>query len=176
MELVGGLLSTLIGGGAATIAGGSLTVPTITGLGALQGLGTVFSAVATIGSGVAANSAAQAEAKQHEFAAKDEFIAGRETSAALKAELAQTIGNNAVAFAAGGADLGSVSVDRAKRQATEDAEKELSISSNEALSRSMGRRRAAANARARGRSSLFSSVVGAGSQAIDYGLDIKQRG
>lgn len=164
-ELIGGLFAGLFGGGAAaaTTAGAvGGAVGGASGLSALSGLGTVFSAVATIGSGIAANNAAKAEAAQQEFAAKDEFIEGKETSAALRLELARTVANQSVAFAAGGVDLGSVSVEQAARQATADAEKELSIGSNQALSRSMARRRAAANARARGKAALFSSVFNAG--------------
>lgn len=183
MELIGGLFASLIGGGAAAtavvpgIAGAATIVPAASaGLTGLQGLSTLFGVVSSIGSGIAAAGAAEAEAKQHEFAAKDEFIAGRETSAALKQELAKTIGNQAVAFAAGGVDLGSVSVGTAKRQAIDDAERELGIASSQALSRSLQRRRAAANARARGRSAIFQSVVGGLGQIADFGMDAYARG
>ncbi|MEP4115704.1 MAG: hypothetical protein ABJM38_19650 [Nitratireductor sp.] len=168
--MIGPLLLKLGGAGRAGAAGAASS-----GLSVLQGLGSVFGAVATTGSGIAANNQAKAEARQHEFEAREEFITGKETSAALKAELARTIGNQAVAFAAGGVDLGSVSVQTARAQAIEDAENELDLSSNQSLSRSLARRRAARNARARGRGALFSSVIGAGGQIANLGLDYRER-
>lgn len=195
MEMAGALFMSMLGSGAAAgaatvavpgIAGAATLVPAAGGLAAggmaagglslLQGLGTVFSTVATIGSGFAARSAGRAEAEQQKFAERDEFIAGKETSASLKAEMARTVSNQAVAFAAGGVNLGSVSVQQAKQQAIEDAEKELSIASSETLSRAMARRRAASNARSRGNAALTSSIFQAGMGVIDYGLDLKQRG
>lgn len=184
MELVGGLFASVFGGGAAAaattvvpgIAGAATVVPAASaGLSGLQGFSTLFGVVSSIGSGFAAAGAAEAEAKQHEFASRDEFIAGRETTAALKQELVRTLGNQAVAFAAGGVDLGSVSVGTAKRQAIDDAERELSVASNQALSRSMQRRRAAANARARGRSAIFQSVVDGLGKVAEFGMDVKNR-
>jgi hypothetical protein len=167
MEIIGSLFMTMVGGGGAAAAGG---------LSALQTAGSIFGAVATIGSGLAANSAAKAQAREHEFQARDEYIEGKETSAALKAELARTIGNQAVAFAGGGVNLGSVSVEQAKTQATRDAENELGNATDGALSRSLAQRRAAANARARGRGALVSSLFQAGGGLFDTQLDIKRRG
>lgn len=164
MEFIG----LLIGGGAAAGATAGAAA-TGAGLGSLSTLGSVFSAVAAIGSGVAGLAAGNAEAKQHEFASKDEFIAGRETAGALKSELARTIANNAVAFAAGGADLGSVSVDVAKRQATEDAEAQLSLNDSDAATRMMQRRRAARNARSRGAWGMVSAFAGAGQELAGIG-------
>lgn len=180
MEFIGTLVATAFGGGGAAAATATATAATAagaasTGLTAWQGVSTLFGVLSTFGSGAAALGAAEVEAKQHEFAARDEFIAGKETSAALKQELARTLGNQAVAFAAGGVDLGSVSVNTARAQAVDDAESELSIASSQALSRSMQRRRAAANSRARGRASLFSAGVTGLGQIADFGMDVAQR-
>lgn len=174
MQLVGALWGLATGGGAA--AAGGAAAGAASGLTALQAAGSIFGAVATIGQGFAARRQANAEAREQEFQAREEYVAGKETSAALKNELARTIGNQAVAFAAGGVDLGSVSVGQAKNQAASDAENELGIASNQALSRSLARRRAAANSRAQGRAALFSSFVGAGQQLIDTEIDIRERG
>ena len=173
MELVGALFTTLIGGGgaAAGAAGAGASA-----LSALQLAGGVFSAIATIGSGVAANEQGKAAAAEHEFQAREEFIEGKETSAALRAELAKTIGNQAVAFAAGGVNLGSFSVQQAKTQAVDDAERELTLTSNQALAASMARKRAARNARAQGRSALFSSIFQAGGQFAGTMIQRSQRG
>lgn len=171
MEMIGALFTTVVGG-TATTAGGAAA----TGLTLLQGLGTVFGAVATIGAGQAAKAQAYAEAEEQDFAARDEYISGLETQAALKKELASTIGKQAVAFAAGGVDLGSVSVQTAKDQAIKDAEAELGMASNDALARSLARRRAAANARASGDAALTSSIFEAGTSVISSGIDIYKRG
>jgi len=175
MELVGGLFLSLLGGGstAATvavpgIAGASTLVPAAAGgLGSLSGIASTIGVLSTIGTGVAGLAAGQAEAAQQQFASRDEYISGKETTAALKNELAKTIADQSVAFAAGGVDLGSVSVQEAKRQATADAEREIGIASNDALARSMARQRAARNARRRGMMNLFGSVLNAGGQIAE---------
>lgn len=169
MQLIGALFTTL-GGGAVggTVGSSALTL--------MQGVGTVFGALTTIGSGIAANAEAKAAAKQEEFESRNEYIDGKETTAALKQELARTVANQAVAFAAGGVDLGSVSVGEAKKQAVKDTESELSIASSEALTRSMQRRRNGRNIRARGQAALFSSIFSAGQQIAGFGLDRLERG
>lgn len=187
MQMIGALFTTLVGGGgtsvatagtwAAANAGGAIAG----GIGSsaltlLQGAGTVFGALSTLGSGAAANAAGQAEAIEQKFESRNEFIQGRETSAALKAELARTVSNQAVAFAAGGVNLGSVSVEQAREQATEDAEKELSSNSNSTLTRYMQRLRASRVAAARGRAALTSSIFQTGGQIAQFGLDVAQRG
>jgi len=166
MEFLGALFAGGAAAGASTATAGAATAAAGagTGLASLSGIGSVFSAVASIGSGIAGMASASAEAKQHEFAARDEFIAGRETSAALKKELADTIANNAVAFAGGGVDLGSVSVETAKAQARKDAEAELSLNDASAATRMMARRRAARNSRARGAWGMVTSIATAGQE------------
>lgn len=180
MELVGTLFTTMVGGGAAAAGAGAGAAGTVaasaTGLSALQGVTTLFSTIATIGGGLAAKSSSRVEAKQHEFESRNEFIEGRETSAALKQELARTVSNQAIAFAAGGVGLDSVSVGTARRQATEDAERELEANTTGSLGRSMQRRRMAANARAQGSAAVFKSVVSAGQQIADFRVDQMARG
>lgn len=177
--MIGGLFTTLFGGGggAAATAGAATTAAAGSStLTLLQGAGTVFSALTTLGSGAAAIAAGETEKNQQQFESKNEFIAGRETSAALKAELAKTIGNQAVAFAAGGVDLGSVSVQQAKAQASSDAEKELSSASNDALTRTMQRQRAGRMAAARGRANGITNLFQAGNTAANFGADLFARG
>lgn len=174
MELVGSVFLSLVGGGATAatvavpgIAGAATLVPAATGLGSLAGLASTVSILSTIGSGVAGLAAANSEAEQQKFAARDEYISGRETSAALKEELAKTIGDQAVAFAAGGVDLGSISVQQAKKEAVKDAEREIGMAQDNALARSLARERAARNAKRRGMMGLFSSIFTAGGQLAE---------
>lgn len=165
MQLAGLLFTKLIGGIASTAGAAGATA---TGLSSLQGITTLFGAVATIGSGVAAYQAGKAEEKQQLFESRNEFIEGRETSAALKEELARTVSNQAVAFASGGASLDSISVQAARKQATADAETELETNTIGSATRMLQRRRAARDARARGSAALFSSVAEAGGQIAKF--------
>lgn len=158
MQLVTPLFSSIFAGGAATTAplslsaaaGGTLAAGTATSwlggvagssvLTAVQGAGTAFSALASIGAGIAKSQDLRAEAHMEQLRARDEFIAGEEQAAKLKTELAATIAKQAVAFAAGGVDLGAYSVDRAKAQAIDDAERELATSRGNSLTAGLVRR------------------------------------
>lgn len=177
MQAIGALFTTLFAGGGAaagTVGGGLAASSGV--LSTLQGIGGAFSALATIGSGAAAMAAGETEKRNQEFEAKDEFIRGRETSAALKDELARTVANQAVSFAAGGVDLGSVSVQQAKEQATKTAERELSSNSSQSLTRALQRRRIGRMAAMRGRTAAIGSVFQAGAGLAETGFDIANRG
>ena len=162
MELIGATFATIFGSAATVaapgIAGAATLMPAASGLSALSAFTTGFSVLSTIGSGIVGMGAANAQAKEEMFQSREEFIQGRETSTALKEELARTVSDQAVAFAAGGVNLGSVSVQEAKRQAIDTAEKEISMSDNQALARSLARQRAARAAKAKGAWGLFESV------------------
>jgi len=189
MQAVGALFTTLFTGGttslatagtwAAANAGGAIAAGGAASSGiltALQGIGGAFSALSTIGSGAAAVAAGETEKRNQQFEAREEFVRGRETSAALKEELARTVANQAVSFAAGGVDLGSVSVGQAKDQATKTAERELSSTSNQTLSRFLQRQRLGRLAAARGKTAQIASLFQAGAQAADTGISILARG
>ncbi|TCD15144.1 hypothetical protein [Oricola cellulosilytica] len=182
MELVGGLAAKLIGGIGAGVkaatgaAGAAAGASGSGGLFTLKTISTTFGVVSQIGRGIAAQQQQNAEARQQQYEAREEFVDAKETSAALKAELANTIANQKVLFASGGVNLGSVSVEQAQKQAVEDAESELSISSNQSLARSLQRRRAARNARSRGRSALFQGFAGAAGTLANAALDRKEIG
>jgi len=173
MQLIGGLFTSLIGGGAAA---GAVATGASSGLTLLQGLATTVGVISQIGAGIAQGNELKAQAMEQQFQSREEFIRGKETDAALKLELAKTIGNQTVAFAAGGVDLGSVSAVKAKAQATQDAERELSINSAESLSRSLARKRAAANLRAKASSAVMQGVLGGLETGIDFGINVANRG
>lgn len=184
MEAIGALFTTVIGGAKAAAgaitglagAGGGAAAGGSSLLTALQGAGTVFSALSSYGAGRAQRAEMEAQAEQQQFEARQEYITGKETSAALKAELASTVANQAVAFAAGGVDLSSVSVGAARRQAVQDAEAELSVSSNQTLSRSLARQRAARNYRLRGRNAQSAGLTQAIGTGLDFAIDVAGRG
>jgi hypothetical protein len=178
-EMVVTLFTTMLGSagaGAAAAGAGAAVAGTSSALTLLQGIGSAFAAISQIGGGIAKSRELKVQAEQQSFEAKNEYIAGKETSGALKLELAKTIGNQAVAFAAGGVDLSSVSAQSAKAQAIKDAETELSIGSNEALSRSLARRRAAANLRSQSGAAIGQGIMGAVQTGVNFGIDQMQRG
>lgn len=176
MELIGGLALKLIGGAAAGGAAAGAASGGISGLSILQGIAGAVGVVAQIGAASAQASELKAQAKEQEFQARQEYIEGKETSAALKLELARTVANQQVAFAAGGVDLGSVSAATAKSQAIKDAESELSINSSESLSRSLARKRAAANLRSKASGVMTAGVIGGIQSGLGTLVDIKERG
>lgn len=186
MQLIGPLFASIAGSGAA--AGGAAAAQTLgyalpaaagagsSVLGGLQMASGVIGAIGSIGAGFAAKREAQAQAAEADFSSREEFIQSKETSAALKMELARTVANQAVGFAAGGVDLGSVSVEQAKRQAITDAENELGLSGNEAVGRSLARRRQARSIRERGRNAVFQGFAGAAQGLANTGMDMMARG
>ena len=159
--------------GAAAAAGGGLGSSLLSGLQMASG---VLGAVGSISAGFAAKREAEKQAAEAEFASREEFIQSKETSSTLKAELARTVANQAVGFAAGGVDLGSVSVEQAKEQAVADAERELGLCGNEAIGRSLARRRQARSLRERGSNAVFQGFVGGAQSMINTGLDLRARG
>jgi hypothetical protein len=132
MMMVTSLFGGLTGAGAAAGAA-TAGVAATSGMSILSGIGTAFSALASIAQGSAAASAAKAQAKQEELQASAAYTSGVEAQAKLKKQLALTLDRQAVTFAASGVDLSSGSVERAKTMAVADAEHELEVSSNSAL-------------------------------------------
>jgi hypothetical protein len=108
--------------------------------------------------------------------ARDEFIAGEETAAKLKTELAATIGKQAVAFAAGGVDLGSYSVGRARAQAIDDGEAALAGSRNDAIIAAIGRRMGAKALYAQAGSAKIAGFLHAAGQLGDLAGSVAARG
>lgn len=182
MQLAAGLFAALFGGGGAAAgagaaaAGAGAAAATSGSLLSLGSIGTVFSAVAGIGSGLAALGQAEANSQQQQFEATNEYIQGKQASANLRLQLANTISDQAVAFAAGGADLGSVSVQQAKRQATTDAERQLSLNADTSLTRALQRRRMAAMTLSQGAAQMFSSTANAFSTLAGSRLQTAQIG
>ena len=179
MELVGTLFTGLVTAGKTALgigAAGGAAAPSAGTLFSLKSIAGVAGAVAQIGSGYAAYQSGKAEQAERDYQSREEYVTAKETSAALKSELAATIGNQAVAFAAGGVNLGSVSVQQAKQQAIDDAEYELSMASSGALARSLAQRRAGRAARARGQAALGASFFGAAKTLASGALDRAQIG
>lgn len=161
-------------GAAATTAGAATASSSV--LSVLQGIGTAFAALSTIGAGVAQSNQLKAQAQEEKFKSRDEYVAGVEQSARLKRELARTLQAQSVQFAAGGAQLGSVSAGEARGQVVADAERELGFASNDALRASLARRRRSTNLRGAASAAIRTSLFEAGGQLAQFGAGLAERG
>lgn len=182
MELATALFGSLFGGGAAAGAAAGAAGATGAAVGgsmlfkALAIGGGVLGAIAQIGAGQAERDQAYAQAKQEDFESRNEYIEGREAAAQLKRRLLETVSGQATAFARGGVSLSSVSVQTAKAQATEDAERELSVNSSTALAREIQRRRRATNLRLQGDNAASSATIGAFGSLLSTGMKLAEVG
>jgi hypothetical protein len=171
MELVGTLFATIAAtAGAATATLGSTL---LTGA---QVLGTAFTALSTIGAGVAAKNESKSQAMYEDFQAKDTRIKADLDASEISKTLALTLQRNQVAAAAGGVDLGSQSVQRAQAQVTQDAERSLGMSNlnmQRSVLESVQRKRRVLQA---GKLKLTTSLFDAGAGALSSAVDIAQRG
>lgn len=176
------LVSALFGGSAAAgagtaVAGTAAAVgATSGGLTLLQGIGTIFSAITTIAAGSAQAAELKAQAKQEELKSREEFAAGEEQSAKLKKELALTVQRQQVAFAAGGVDLGSATVDQIRTQTVADAERELGFARGDANRSRLALLTGAENLRRKASMVKSASFLSAFNTALDFGTEVFARG
>lgn len=177
MELVIGLSGLVFGGGAAAGTAAAATAGAgASFLSAAPLIGTAFTALSTLASGAAASAQAEGEAKYAEFQSNNERIKGDLQAAELKKQMALTIQRNKVAFAAGGADLGSVSAVEAKNQVTHDAEIQLGINDSNSLMASLAKQSEARRLRARSSNLMLASLFDAGATVASGALDAYGRG
>lgn len=178
MEALMGLFAT--GGAGAAVAGtaaaGTAAAGTaaagISGLTLLQGGMAAVSAIGSIGAGIAANNEAKAMAKQTEFQARDEQINTITDQTKIKKAYADALSKQAVQFAAGGVDLGSVSVDSARQQLSDDAENEIQLSGSSGLRRSLSQRVQANIYRQKGKAALASGFLSGIGSGLKAGIDM----
>lgn len=165
MQALLGLFATGGAGAGAAAAGG------ISGLTLLQGGMAAVSAIGSIGAGIAAKRQADAMAEQEDFQARDEQIDTITEQTKIKKAYADALSKQSVQFAAGGVDLGSGSVDAARRQLSEDAETEIQGAGSSGIRRSLSRRVQANIYRAKGRSALMSGFFDALGTGLGFGID-----
>ncbi|RWE91348.1 hypothetical protein [Mesorhizobium sp.] len=166
-----GVTGATAGGAAAGAAGGSSLLSTI-----VQGGLTAFSAAAGIAQGVAGQSAAKVDELNAAAGADREKIAGEDEALRINRALAESIGEQAVAFAAAGIDLSSGTPLQARQTARQRANEDLNINrSNTSTNVAAWNSRAYA-ARARGRAAMASGVAGAIGDIGGFGLDVIDRG
>lgn len=175
MEAVTALFATLGTGAAATGAAATATAGS-TLLTTAQILGTTFTALSAIGGGIAANTAAKGEAAMENFKAKDAQIDADLQASEIKKKLAITLQRNKVAAAAGGVDLGSISVTQAQAQVSKDAEDQLgmvSLNKQRSMLASASRVRSILQA---GKTRLATSLLDAGGIAANGAFEVFNRG
>ncbi|MBS1180443.1 MAG: hypothetical protein H6Q99_323 [Proteobacteria bacterium] len=169
MEALMGLFAA--GGAGATAVGtGAVAAGGVSGLTLLQGGMAAVSAIGSIGAGIAANKEAKAMAAQQEFQARDEQIDTITEQTKIKKAYADSLSKQAVQFAAGGVDLGSGSVDAARRQLSEDAENEIQNAGSSGIRRSLSRRVQANIYRQKGKSALMSGFFDALGTGLNFGI------
>ena len=181
MMMVGSLFTSLFGGGAAAAGAGAAAAGAATatasgmGLTILQGVGSVFTALATIGQGKAKADELKAAAKEEEFKATDEKIKGEQQSAQLEKHLALTLQRQKVAFAAGGVDLSSQAVEAAQTQAQNEAERQLGYVFTDSYQAMLARRRQAQNYKIAADAAISQSYMSALTGVLETGLDVANR-
>lgn len=180
MELVTGMFATMAaaGGTGAAVAGTAVAAGSTTStlLTTAQLLGTAFTAMSAIGGGRAANAAAKTEAAYEAFQSKDEQIKADLDASEIKKKLALSLQRNRVAAAAGGVDLGSISVQQAQKQVAKDAETELgwtNLNKQRGVLASGARQRSILTA---GKTRLATSLLEAGGIAADGAYKVLNRG
>jgi hypothetical protein len=141
-------------------AGAAAAVGTGAGLSALSAGATVLSAIAAFASGAAEANRLREDAAMAEFDADSEANKGRENNAQLLAELKDTMANQAIAFAAGGATLSSPSLESARDQVARDAEVEFANNANNTVRKRQRLARRADQLRKSASMAMLNGVVG----------------
>lgn len=164
LPMAGGTLAT----GAAT--GGSLMQSI------LQGTLTAFSAASSIGQGIAARGEARLEELGAAAQASREKIAADDEATRINRALAEVIGEQSIAYAAAGIELGSGTPVQAREEARRRANEDLNINrSNRNAKVAQWNQRAWA-ARSRGQNAFLAGLMNAGMDLASYGLDLVNRG
>jgi len=175
MQLVAGLGATIFGGSGAAAAGAAATGG-FSWLGVAQTIGTAFTAISTIGAGVAQANQMKTEAAYKDFETRDQQIKGDQAAADIKKQLALTLASNKVAFAAGGVDLGSKSAVVMRDQVAHDAEQQLGMAWSNTQREQLKLAAEARRLRSNANTTLFTSLLDAGAGIIKNQLEVAYRG
>lgn len=190
--LATGALSTLFGGGAATglsLGGGlAATAGVGAGVGAaagassalaiLQGVASAVAAIGAVGTGISAMAASEEAADQADLQAGQEKIQATQRQTQMKRELLRILGENDVAFAAGGVDVGAGGgiAEQARAAARKQAATEIGIDRDQDEYRRALLKVRSRGLRRRGGEQLmggFGQALGIG---LDFGMDVAERG
>lgn len=156
--------------GITTAAGGSMAHSV------LEGTASGFSALAALGRGVAERDLRLSEADDLDRRASEELLISETEAARAKKALLKTIGKQQVGYASSGVDLSQGTVATAAREASDEAEGELSVSRTLAQSRVARFRRQATAKRAEALYAESSGRLSAASKVADFGASLYKRG
>lgn len=165
-------------------AAGPMAVPTflagagggLSALSILQGTASVMSALGSLSAGNAQASAAEAQATQADLDAEREANLGMQRRTKIKSELLQVLGENDVAAAAAGIDVGTgLATDMAASLETRAAQ-ELSIDRADQDYRAAQKRAQAAGYRSQARSYRRAGALNAAGAVLSSGLSMGARG
>lgn len=167
----GGATGAAAGAGAAAAGGGSSLLTSI-----VQGGLTAFSAASAISQGIAAKSAARVDQLSAAAEASREKVAADDEAIRINRAIAETVGEQSLAFAAAGIDLSSGTPLAARQQARQRANEDLSTNRFNRNSRVAAWNQRALAARQRGKMAMAAGQLGALSDVGNFALDVMNRG
>lgn len=170
------IVSTLVVAASAASSAVATAAASSTVLTTLAAASTGIAALSAVSAGISEKNRLKTQANEEVFKSRDEFITGVERTSALKRNLAETLDRQQVQFAAGGVDLGSVSVEAAQTQVREDAERELGFAQNDSLRATLARNRQARNLRVEGNAAFNKGLFSAAGKLTKFAVDEGRRG
>lgn len=176
---LGGTAAT--GATAATVATTAATGAAAAGssaLSILQGVASAVAAIGAIGSGMSAAAASEDAAVQTEAEAGQEQLQATQRQNSMRRELLAIMGQNDVAFAAGGVEVGGGGgiAEQARAQARKDAATEIGIDRDQDEYRRAQLKVRARNLRRRGGEQMMAGFGQALGIGLNFGIDQAERG
>lgn len=163
-------LPGLLFGSGGAAAGGAAAGAGITGAQALSAIGTTAGLIGTIGSGVAANRAAQQQALNEEAQGKEELAASQRDAQQKRREGALLASRQQALAAASGGGADDPTIVKLMTDTASNADLNARSSMYGGISRQMGLNSSAKARRTTGKSSLLGNVLGGfGDAALGYG-------
>jgi hypothetical protein len=147
-----------------------------TAFGVLSGVASGFSALAAYGKGVAGQSAADAQAQQLTEAATTEGVVHATDAMKARQALLETVGKQAVGYAASGIDLSAGTVKVAQQQASDKSDADLSASDTLSQLKQQTYLRRAAALQYEGTLAYASGELGAFGELAKGGAAVLKRG
>jgi hypothetical protein len=161
---------------AATTAAVGTAAAGSSALSILQGVATAVSALGAIGGGFAAMQASNEQADQVELQAGQEQLQAQQRKLAMTRELHRILGENDVAFAAGGVDVTGGIAAESRADATAESVQDMTIDRDQDEYRRALLKVRARGLRRRGGEQMFSGLLGAASAGLNFGMDLAERG
>lgn len=163
---------TALGTGATAATGISSTVLNI-----LSGVATAFGVLGTLSSATAQSNEATAQALETELQSGQEQLASENRATQMRRELMKVLGDNRVAAAASGVELGGGGIAAANElKNKQQAARDTSIDRQDDDYRRALLKARASGLRSRGRDAMTAGLVRSFGQVASFGLDVAERG